>query len=643
MASLEDQTEEMQKVAKQLNLKVVDVIAESQSAKKPGRPKFNQMLERIHSGEAHGILCWKLNRLARNPIDGGQISWLLQQGVIHHIQTQGRDYKPSDNVLLMAVELGMANQFVKELSVDVKRGMRQKAARGWCPQSHLPIGYKHRPEYKKLGGDEIVSTPDLLIMKKLFSDFLDGTYSIADMRRKAKMLGLRNENSKELAHNTFHNLFSNPMYMGKFYQRNEHGVKELLPGKHEAILTEAQFNRIQLLLGKRGRPTRINKYDFPFRGAGFTCGECGCSVTAEQKLQCICTSCKHKFSCKTTTACTKCGLEIEQMKNPTFVDKTYYRCTKKSKTIVCKQGGVEEQVFAESINAALKEIEIDKDFYLWAKAALKEIHKEEVAEHREAATRTHERKQELISRADNLAVMRADSEIGPDQFKKMKAEIDKELDEIDRESVLVSDQVKHWVEIADGYLCFAEKAHTVFNQTTDLRVKREILQTLGSNLTVLDKKAHISLIKPLQAIKNAKSATDIELQGLEPKKTLGKQESFQENDAAFSVLCAGLDSNQRRLSRRIYSPLHLTTLAPTHRYLFVSLMTSRSCIADWSAPFALLQRLYRLSPFSAKMLGNLLRKSPRLSHSNTDALLYLIRNCVTWRITYHIQRHPKRG
>src|SRR5659263_5961 len=111
MASIEDQLAEAKKLAEKYNLKVIDVISESKSAKEPGRIGFETMLKRISKGEAQGILTWKLNRLARNPIDGGKISWMLQQNIIKHIQTFEREYNPADNVLLMQVEFGMANQY----------------------------------------------------------------------------------------------------------------------------------------------------------------------------------------------------------------------------------------------------------------------------------------------------------------------------------------------------------------------------------------------------------------------------------------------------------------------------------------------------------------------------------------------------
>ena len=86
-ASIDAQKDELLKIAEEQGLAIVEVLTESQSAKKPGRPVFNKMLERIYKGEANGIICWKLDRLARNPVDGGQISWMLQQSAIAQIVT----------------------------------------------------------------------------------------------------------------------------------------------------------------------------------------------------------------------------------------------------------------------------------------------------------------------------------------------------------------------------------------------------------------------------------------------------------------------------------------------------------------------------------------------------------------------------
>ena len=131
--SIEDQLAVLRVLAKTEGLKISAEFIEKQSAKMPGRPIFNEMMERIQKGEAEGIICWKLDRLARNPVDGGQISWMLQRGIIQHIQTNDRSYRSTDNVLMMSVEFGMANQYILDLSSNTKRGLYQKAERGDYP------------------------------------------------------------------------------------------------------------------------------------------------------------------------------------------------------------------------------------------------------------------------------------------------------------------------------------------------------------------------------------------------------------------------------------------------------------------------------------------------------------------------------
>jgi len=90
--SIENQKEIMSKLAHDMGLNVVDIFTESRSAKEPGnRPRFEKMLERIRDGDANGILCWKIDRLSRNPVDSGTLQWMLQKQIIKSIQTIDRE------------------------------------------------------------------------------------------------------------------------------------------------------------------------------------------------------------------------------------------------------------------------------------------------------------------------------------------------------------------------------------------------------------------------------------------------------------------------------------------------------------------------------------------------------------------------
>ena len=52
--SINDQIDELKELAKKENLEIVDILVEKQTAKKPGRPVFAEMLKKNRSGRSRG-------------------------------------------------------------------------------------------------------------------------------------------------------------------------------------------------------------------------------------------------------------------------------------------------------------------------------------------------------------------------------------------------------------------------------------------------------------------------------------------------------------------------------------------------------------------------------------------------------------
>ena len=80
--SLEAQLTELKEYAEKESLEIIETFVESQTAKEPGRPIFNNMLSLIEKGKTSGILAWHPDRLARNSIDGGKIIYLCDLDLI---------------------------------------------------------------------------------------------------------------------------------------------------------------------------------------------------------------------------------------------------------------------------------------------------------------------------------------------------------------------------------------------------------------------------------------------------------------------------------------------------------------------------------------------------------------------------------
>jgi DNA invertase Pin-like site-specific DNA recombinase len=217
MLSIDAQLSELNDIARQNGMIIVETFSESMSAKGPGRPIFNDMIRRIERGEANAILSWKLDRIARNFDDGGKIISLLQRGVIQEIRTFEKSYLPTDNVLMIAVELGMANQYVRDLSVNIHRGIREKIRRGiFCGKA--PLGYYNEPRLRTIEPHP----QHFKTVKRLLERFATGEFSLTALQKEMTSAGLVGSLSKKpLPLSSIGNILRNPFYYGVFVHKGE--------------------------------------------------------------------------------------------------------------------------------------------------------------------------------------------------------------------------------------------------------------------------------------------------------------------------------------------------------------------------------------------------------------------------------------
>ena len=269
--SLDSQERELKEKAAILGLDIVAVYHESMSAKSVGRPVFGQVMHEIQIGKADGLLCWKLDRLARNFIDGGLIIDMLQRNVIQSIQTFEKEYRPSDNVLMMAVELGMANQYSRDLSENVKRGNRQKLMQGGWP-CNAPFGYRNNRLDKTLYVDPVHGKH----VQMIYDYYSTGLYSFGQLAEKLFGAGLRSKAGKKVYKGQIQKILSNAFYHGVIEYSGKH-----YEGRHEPLVTKEVFAKCQDIMKAGSRPRRKHHL-FPLAGL-LTCAECGCAITAQKQ------------------------------------------------------------------------------------------------------------------------------------------------------------------------------------------------------------------------------------------------------------------------------------------------------------------------------------------------------------------------
>lgn len=271
--SIQSQIAELQRVAAREGVPVAEVLTESKSAKAPGRPVFGSLLARAAKGQIGGVLCWKMDRLARNHFDTGQVLQALADGKLERVITSDRIYTRDGNDRFMGTfEFAAATKFIDDLRANVKRGMRARIERGWACNVP-PIGYRNDRIAKT-----IVRDPERFDhVRRLWELLLTGTVRVEQIRQIAeKEMGLRSRfTGRALCRAALYRMFANPFYMGMI-SLGERGTSI---GSHPPMVTREEFDRARSILRRPGS-ARPQKREFAYTGM-VRCGVCGRHLTGE--------------------------------------------------------------------------------------------------------------------------------------------------------------------------------------------------------------------------------------------------------------------------------------------------------------------------------------------------------------------------
>ena len=409
--SIDGQLQETEQIKNREQLKVLETLIDKKSAATPNnRPAYSEMIARIKKGEAMGIVVYQIDRLLRNHLEAGELQYLLQIGAIKSIWTNSREYRSEDNALLFSIEASVATQYSRDLSVKVRRGMKQKCQLGQPPGA-VPIGYLNTKTSAK-GANTIITDPERWhIIRKGFDLLLSRAYTTPQVLGILNAeYGLRTRpgkagGGKPLAKATIYRIFTNPFYYG-YFSHNQ----VLYKGAYQPMITVAEFDQVQQLLGRQGKP-RPKKHIFPFTGL-MTCGVCGCAITASEK--------------------TKHIKETDSWKSYTF-----YHCTKRKANTVCTDKHYTTDKALESmIIAELYQYRLRPAFKQWAVTILKELHQDEI-EMRQALLRsTIDQERKLLKEIDNLIDLRISDGISEEKYIQKKVEKEQVLLRVQSEITL---------------------------------------------------------------------------------------------------------------------------------------------------------------------------------------------------------------
>ena len=474
--SIPAQTEKIQHIFSDLDIEFID---EEKSAFKPyNRPAFQKMLERIDRGERTGLIAYSPDRLSRNEVDASAITYRIRTGAIADLKFATSYFENTpEGIWALQMALSQSQYESAKKGRDVKRGLDMKAKMGWRP-SGAPIGYRNTPGKEK-GFKTIEKDPErFLLVRRMWDLMLTGMYSVPQIIAMTREWGLTSVQHRKIGGKflnrsyVYKNVFTNTFYYGYFPRKDrETGETIMQKGEHEPMVTQEEYDRVQIILGRKAAPQPKRHHEMAFTGRLMRCASCGSSITAEPKTK--------------------------KQKNGNIHEYVYYHCTKK-KNPDCTERSVELKELNRQVLELLDGITISEKFKTWAIKNLHEVRTNEAETHELIIKRKHKELEDTNSQLDGLLLKFTSPQnvkgevISTEQYQSLKNQLVERKNALESELSDKGKEIEQWVELSERTFNFARYARVWF-ENGDNATKRSILACLGSNLVLKDQKINVQL------------------------------------------------------------------------------------------------------------------------------------------------------
>ena len=382
---------------------------------------------------------------------------------------------------MLQVAFGQSKYYSDNLVENIKRGVRQKLRRGeWL--NFAPFGYVNNPKTKNIEPHPTNSR----IVIKAFEEYAKGTHTYGSLAQFLADLGVLNRNQKPLAKATVAKILSDRVYLGFVKHKGEY-----YQGSFEAIVSPKLFEAVQKVLCIKARPRKTrNGHNFPFTGL-FSCGECGCSITAQW-----------------ATGCT--GIRYR-----------YYRCTKKKGP--CSQGYVREDALVAQLQKQLQSISLCDRHTNWMLSEIDNWQKEDIELSQRSEQKLSENIKAAEARMEKLVSLYLDEEIPRSAYIKRKDTIMRDLAALKEKKKDLARLGNNWLELLRDWILDIQQANFL-SENVDFPKLKSFVQKIGTNYSVRDKTARFTPAPPWHFVATRRGFLHSAAASLLRHRALSKQE-----------------------------------------------------------------------------------------------------------------------